>query len=527
MSNEFYKAIANRLITFLRSERLSAGDRFWLRLDNQEMIEGIRDEIILLLDAQNNKGEYRYVNEFGEESYSTHTLELPAGRRIVFVYQRKGMQTDFFATMRNKILSDGYISVSFALERLDTVGTATTSLSDPGMPFNEKELRKSIADIIEGTTFSAGERALLDFALRKMEKDRFSDKTSVSGYETFLSIAQRGAIGDEDFFAFKLFPDRTTLSLCRRVRERKTIDALEENSDAFEQIESAFSRDEIKEKLSSLYKKAFVDYLMSKKSNDQPWFDGLTYDSIRDGKRNDPNDKIVELSGEPTELYYETAVDPLLQKIDSILVKVEGDSRAQRRKKHIIVFVPDDAVRVHLKFKTSSPVQKAHLDKNKDLDRNENFKYTQASVTVFFDCPGDATFKKAIIQKNVLTIAVVKARPKFFEGIETRYSVDCKKKNSSILVDVEKSRFVINPSGKKESVEQVADDRAFTCYDGQKLVLKTDESEISSSESNIAFKVVCDSCQIPFSVKLDIAKKKSIDATGIFREKFIAKKSFV
>ncbi len=67
---------------------------------------------------------------------------------------------------------------------------------------------------------------------------------------------------------------------------------------------------------------------------------------------------------------------------------------------------------------------------------------------------------------------------------------------------------------------------SFTCFDNNRLVLKTDESEISSSESNISFKVVCDGCHVPLSVKLDIVKKKKIDGTGIFREKNVAKKSF-
>ena len=58
MSNEFCRAIANRLITFLRSGQLSAGDRFWLRLDSQEMIEGIRNEVISLLESQDSKGEW-------------------------------------------------------------------------------------------------------------------------------------------------------------------------------------------------------------------------------------------------------------------------------------------------------------------------------------------------------------------------------------------------------------------------------------------------------------------------------------
>lgn len=336
MSNEFYRAIANRLITFVRSGQLSAGDRFWLRLDNQEMIEGIRNEVISLLESQGNKGEWRFTNEFGEEAYSTHALKLPGGKKIVFVYQRDGMQTDFFATMRNKILADGHISVSLALERLDTVGTATTLLSDPGMPFNEKELRQSVKGIIDGNTFSAGERALLAFALRNMEEDRYSDKSSVSGFETFLSIAQRGSVANEDFYAFKLFPDRTALSLCRKVNDRKTSDAFADNAAAFEQIESAFSRDEIREKLSPLYKKSFVDALLEKKADDRAWYSGLTYESVRDDKKSNPNDKIVELSEEPSETCFEAEDDSPLIPINGILVKTEGDSKAARRKNTLL-----------------------------------------------------------------------------------------------------------------------------------------------------------------------------------------------
>ena len=527
MSNEFYKAISNRLITFLRNSQLSSGDRFWLRLDNQEMIEGIREEIICMLKAQNALGEYRFINEFGEETYVTHTLDLPNNKRIVFVYQREGMQTDFFATMRNRILADGNISVSLALERLDTVGTATTLLSDPGMPFNQKELRKSVLGIIEGNTFSPGERALLSFALQNMEEDRYSDKSSVSGYETFLSIAQRGGVVDEDFFAFKLFPVKTALSLCKRSNDKKISDLLKDNAAAFEQIEIAFSRDEIRDRLSSYYKKSFVDDLLDKKAKEEAWYTGLTYADILNGKRSNPNDKIVELSEEPSEAYYEVLNGSLLLPLEDLLIKTEGDTKAARRKKHIVVFAPKDADKIQLKFRTTSPVQKAHLKANKDLDPDSNFKMTQSSVTVLFRCPTDVTFKKAIIQKNYLNIAVVKTRSKFFKGIETRYTVDCKKNNkSSILVDVERGEFVINPSGKEEITEQVVKDKLMTCFDNQKLLVKTDESEMDSSESNIAFKIVCDGCYIPFSVKLDIAKKRKIDATGIYREKNITKKSF-
>lgn len=527
MSNEFYKAIANRLITFLRNSQLSNGDRFWLRLDSQEMVEGIRNEIIDMLETQNAIGEYRFTNEFGEETYATHTLELPNNKKIVFVYQREGMQTDFFATMRNRILADGNISVSLALERLDTVGTATTLLSDPGMPFNEKELRKSVLRIIEGTIFSPGERALLGFALQKMERDRYSDKSSVSGYETFLSIAQRGRVADEDFFAFKLFPDRTALSLCKKTNDKKTIDLFKENAAAFEQIEIAFSRDEIRDRLSPYYKKSFVDSLLDRRAKDEVWYTGLTYDAIRDGKSSNPNDKTVELSNEPTESYYKVPQDSLLLPLEDLLIKTEGDTKSARRKKHIVVFAPKDAAKVQLKFRTTFPVQKAHLKSNEDLDPDSNFKMTQSSVTVVFDCPSDVTFKKVFIQKNVLNIAVVKTRPKYFEGIETRYLVDCRKNDkSSILVDVEHGEFVINPTGEEVISEQVAKDKSMTCFDSQRLLVKMDESEMESSESNITFKVVCDGCHIPFSVKLDIARKRKIDATDIYREKNIAQKSF-
>ena len=411
-----------------------------------------------------------------------------------------------------------------ALERLDTVDTATTMLSDPGMPFNEKELRASITRVIDGDAFSHGERALLKFALENMEKDKYSDRSSVSGYETFLSIAQRGSVIDDDYFSFRLLPDKTTLDLCTKVRDKKTVETLKDNLALFEQIEVAFSRDEIREKLGGTFKKSFINDLEKKKVSDEPWFSGLTYGLVKDSKRSD--DKIVDLSDEPIEVHYRTEPESLNIPTDDFLVRPEGESAAAKRRKHIIVFVPNDASEALLKFKTTSPVRKDHLKDNKDLDPDEDIHYTQSTITFSLKCPEDANFIKASVQRNTLNIAILKVRPKFLKGIETRYFIERKKKKSSILVEVENGTFVINPTGTEEICEQVENDKTLTCFDLQKLVISTDEAEMDSSENNISFTVVCDGSHIPFSVKLDIARKKKIDGVGIYREKTLAQKSF-
>lgn len=521
MSNEFYRAIAKRLVRFLKCANIKKGSRYWLRLDSQEMVDGIDAEVRALLEPAGNMGTYSFVNENGNQVYETYTLEL-ANVSVVFAYQTSGMVTDFLAALRNDAREKERAIVTLTTEKSDTVDSATKLLSDPGMPFNEETLKQGVKDIVSGDDFPAGVRALLDFTLGRMEEDRFSDKSSVSGYETFLSIAERNTVVDSDFISFRMFPDHEALNLCPCLKDKKTVDRFIENSDFFGEIEKAFSRDEINEKLSEAYKREFVDMLQRKKAFDHDWREGLTYKQVKENRKKSPNDKIVELFEDATKV--EIVDEEGFHIPVELFMKNEGESKAKRRKRHIIAFVPANAEELFLEFKTTSPVLKGHLDKNKDKRVDITPGQTRVQVQIKLD--EGTTIASAIIQKNMLSIAAVRARTKFFEGIQTRFSVDTRKKSASILVDVEKGQFVINPRGSEACDETVTPSGQYSCYDETQLVLHVDDSELDDAPRNVTFDVTCDNSPIPISVKHDVRHIRSLDAVDIYREKLISKSSF-
>ena len=523
MSNEFYRAIAKRLVKFLRGQNIGKGSRFWLRLDSQDMVDGISEEVYKVISQSGDLGHYAYLNESGVQTFETYTLELPTVR-VVFAYQTLEMTTDFLAALRNDAREKGHAIVSLTTEKSDTVDSATRLLSDTGMPFNEESLKQDIRSIITGSSFSPGIRALLDFALRHMEEDRFSDKSSVSGYETFLSIVERTKVIDEDFLAFRMFPDQEALDLCPRANDKKTTERFTENVDLYEAIDKAFSRDEIKDKLGDVYKQEFVKSLQEKKTRDDDWRIGLTYKLVKDSKKKSPNDKTVELSEDVVRAEYHQIDDPMSYTAE-IYMKAEGETKAKRRKRHILAFVPKDATDLVLEFKTTSPVQKAHLDDK--IDKRVNIERTQTRVVITIKLDENTTIIPTIkIQKNALSIAVVHAREKYFSGIQTRYSIDTRKSSASILVDVEEGEFCLNPSGTEVKRDNVLVGESYSCFDDTRLELCVNEEALDDAPSNILFSVSCDDCLIPISVKHDVRSIRALNAIDIYREKLISKRSF-
>lgn len=525
MSNEFYRAIAKRLIHFLRSKNLAKGERYWLRLDSSEMIHGINNEIKSLLIEQDSLGEYTYTHEYGEVSFNTYTLDLHE-TKVVFVFQQDGMKADYLATLRNEIPKLGYVSVYLVLEKLDTVGSATKLLSDLGMPFHEESLKLSIQEIIRGKSFTPGDRTFLDQALKNMEDDRFSDKSSVSGYETFLSIAERGGVCDDDFVSFRMLPDKASLDTCAKFGDKKLLERLGDNADAFEKIDQAFSRDEIKEKLGEQYKKQFVDDLLKKKSEDLDWQTGITFKDEQSSRKRNPNSITIELEPDAIEAVYLVDGNPLKMPIEIYYIKTNGETKAAQRKRHVLAFVPEDASSVEFVFGISSPVPKQFLTDAYNAD-NMEITATQARVRFTISLNSDSTFSRASLQKNMLSFAVLKSKSKYFDEIASKYTIDYKKKNSpSLLIDVTNGKLSINPAAHDRATISVNEGGCYTCYNDQQLLLVIGEDAMNDSMADVHFDVVCGGCRVPLSVKQDVRLPSTLDAVDLYREKTIAKRSY-
>ena len=122
MSNEFYNFIAKNILHFFqtRADEMQPGERYCLKLDTQEMVAGVDDELRKLTTSNNIQGVFNYGSV-----YSTYTIYLKPNLEVVVASKINGMTDDFLATIRNAEMTEDHFPVlmitSSAIDTLPAV----------------------------------------------------------------------------------------------------------------------------------------------------------------------------------------------------------------------------------------------------------------------------------------------------------------------------------------------------------------------------------------------------------------------
>lgn len=526
MSNVFFnRSVAKKILQYLGRAKLAGGMRYLVRLDSADMVEECESALRGVLIEQGILGEFVLYSEGGREIYRSFKAVF-GGCEVVFAAQVDSkMEVDFLAKLRNRASSDGFAIVFISSHKLDTIDTAIQDLSDLGMPLHESSLRKDLENIIEGNALSYGDRTLLSFALERYANDRYSDMSSVSGYEVFLSIEERGTVEPGDYAAFGLLPDADGLAACTRYNDRKTRERLEDNADRFERIDQAFSRGDFAEKLEGSYSGKFIKDLKERKKNDQHWYDGIEYKDLCSTVKKTDHVDILPSTFE----VYSPSNPGLVITPSQWIWKTEGESAARSRKIHFMVFVPEDTDDIAVRAKLDNVLRESHLDKTKQIGATTEKEGTGRRVrsTVKLQNGASATFAQARIDRYVLNIAVLKTEPCYFDSLLSRFFVKVSRraKNCKLVLSAEDGKLMFNPSGQIEVDEKLVSGSSYACHGDQKLVLTIDE-EAGDDSAMSSFSVACGGCAVPMSVDRDARKIPQLTPDVIYREKMVSKQSF-
>ena len=134
MLNEFYKYIANNTISFFqsRSSVIRPGERYCLRLDTEEMVEGVDLALRAKTTTDGIQGQFQHG-----DVYSTFTIKLSADLEVVIASKINGMTDDFLATLRNAELTAKHFPILMITHSpIDTITSGTGDLAANGMPFH-------------------------------------------------------------------------------------------------------------------------------------------------------------------------------------------------------------------------------------------------------------------------------------------------------------------------------------------------------------------------------------------------------
>ena len=358
MLNEFYKYIANNTISFFqsRSSVIRPGERYCLRLDTEEMVEGVDLALRAKTTTDGIQGQFQHG-----DVYSTFTIKLSADLEVVIASKINGMTDDFLATLRNAELTAKHFPILMITHSpIDTITSGTGDLAANGMPFHAASIIAKIKEDIRSAELAPADRILLEKELERKQGDRFSDKSSLFEYSNLLTVLGRGYVEKTDFASFALLYDDALSAYS----EEKIKERLDKNRTTFEYIDRVIRHGNIADALEKEYDKAFVDHLITAKKKGEHWYDGYTYNMVMSSHDRlvKKHDNPLKIENEDIEVFSGSALEYLFPVDQLSFIRCDGDTRVKQRRKNIVIYNPDQKAVVTVLLNSNLSIKSSWVD---------------------------------------------------------------------------------------------------------------------------------------------------------------------
>ena len=460
MLNEFYDYIAKNTLSFFQ-ERVAVmrpGERYCLKLDTEEMVLGVDGALKSITQKNNIQGSFEYG-----EVYSTFTIKLASDLEVVVASKINGMTDDFLATLRNAEMTSKHFPILMVTHSaIDTITSGTGDLAANGMPFHATSIISKITDDIQNAQLSVADKTLLEYELSRKQSDRFSDKSSLFEYSNLLTVLGRGFVKKTDYSCFCLLEDPNASHL---IDEKKIRERLAENHKYFDLIDRVVKHGNINDDLEKYFDSAFINHLVSCKKKNTPWYEDCTFDQVKASqdklKKKLDNPLFIDVTG--FEVYSGSLIEYLYVPDEQFFIRDDGDTKAKRRKKNVMIYNPDHKDRITIDISTNITIKQSGLEMN-------GCKVSSSAKLVRIELsPEGCTFAEAKITDTnnnityVIKICVIDVLPKYLESIQTAYLLNVPKnlKRATIQVYGITKELEINP-GFEEVVEiDIVQDETF------------------------------------------------------------------
>lgn len=524
MLNEFYDYIAKNTLSFFQ-ERVAVmrpGERYCLKLDTEEMVLGVDGALKSITQKNNIQGSFEYG-----EVYSTFTIKLASDLEVVVASKINGMTDDFLATLRNAEMTSKHFPILMVTHSaIDTITSGTGDLAANGMPFHATSIISKITDDIQNAQLSVADKTLLEYELSRKQSDRFSDKSSLFEYSNLLTVLGRGFVKKTDYSCFCLLEDPNASHL---IDEKKIRERLAENHKYFDLIDRVVKHGNINDDLEKYFDSAFINHLVSCKKKNTPWYEDCTFDQVKASqdklKKKLDNPLFIDVTG--FEVYSGSLIEYLYVPDEQFFIRDDGDTKAKRRKKNVMIYNPDHKDRITIDISTNITIKQSGLEMN-------GCKVSSSAKLVRIELsPEGCTFAEAKITDTnnnityVIKICVIDVLPKYLESIQTAYLLNVPKnlKRATIQVYGITKELEINP-GFEEVVEiDIVQDETFECRYNQTLKLLFDEESIDTDTGHINCKLKFGSIFVPIQIQDEIIKPTELTGSNAFKWKFKERKS--
>lgn len=518
MLNEFYKYIANNTISFFQAKgsQLRPGERYCLRLDTEEMVQGVNEALSERTSVNGIQGEYQYG-----DVYKTFTIKLSADAEVVVASKINGMTDDFLATLRNAELTEKHFPILMITHSpIDTITSGTGDLSANGMPFHASSIISKVKDDIKSADLSAADRILLEVELDRKQGDRFSDKSSLFEYSDLLTVLGRGYVKKEDFASFSLLYDDDLA----HIPEDKIKGRIQENHQIFEQIDRVFKHGNIADALEKEYDKSFIDHLQSAKKQGLPWYEDYTLSMVKSShdRLKKKQDNPLQIEDEDIEIFSGSAIEYQFAINQKAFIRCDGDTKTKQRYKNIIIYNPDQRSSVTVLVNCNISVKQSWISAY-GATASAGSKEVRIQIK-----PTGCVFSRIEIKdpNNNITfrfkICVLNLPPRYLESVQTSYTLDIPKSLKHPMIQalgIEKE-LLINPGYENEIEAELQPSGSYVCNYNQTLRLEFDAEKVDTDSGNLDFTIKSGAIEIPLRIKDEAAKPAELTGIGAFKWKF-------
>lgn len=438
MLNQFYEYMSNKLVEFLKGQKLEGGERFYLQFDYEQHVKEFYEALRSLPISE----EFIYQHEHGTP-YETFALNID-GIKVVIAATINDITPDFLVTLRN-LASDqegdwkntALISISHL--SLDSISGGSKDLQQKGMPFNVRSITNFIKEELDfNNALSVSEKEIIKFHLDRKLEDLVI-QTSIWDYADIIALINKGIVAEEDFKSLNLFPDKELGKNCY-LKPSEIKERLDKNHRLFETVQRIHDYETLDTELEKYFDEKIIPALKK-----EDWY------KTQFAQVNNAYDNVKH------SFQYLSDETKKLNKNVTYWEKPQLETKAGKRKRHIIVFNENKDPAIQMTFEFDDYLKKQFIDKKSAPFASVSGK----KLKVTLPCSEEVAFYKIVYKHNgdsqsryEFNFCIVPFPEKELEGIESIYEVVIKGSDQHILLKYEDEKTAIG-SGETEIPHEI------------------------------------------------------------------------
>ncbi len=508
MLNQFYNYIAKELISYWGSNKINKGDRFYLRLDDQQEVE----EMAAALQQADNAQPFTYAHALGEpyETFALHFDDI----KLVVAYTSENVKTDYLALIRNEVSEqnagwENTALISIVSEQLDTIPGGSLDMQAEGMPLHPNVLFQKLKTEVQSSSLDHTTKLILEDSLARLISEHSLIRLTFFEFEEILTMLMKGKIDAEDYKKIGMFydPDLDTF----KGKSFKT--RIQENRELYEIVKQANEFGNKEEQLQKNFTPNGAKMLTQENWDSVPFTE--VYKDHREYLIITGDKKVIveSVKGNDTEIVWD---------------RTPADTAAGRRKRHIIIFNPTHKkeVAITVKFTLGGSIKSLNkqfltIHKKSEAVLSEDVKNSNIHFTIKISSEKPVFAKASYKHDKISTlgadffILVLPCSSHLFEPLKSTYLIEPLKER--LTVKATNGQVVLGEGYPENKAD-------FTFIEQEIEMEEIGKYEISISpdlyqeEGSLIFNVKVGEVLVPINIDNEIADSIPISGERIWKK---------